>query len=126
MKRFYRVLKRKRSVRRMLSAAFLIIAFIEIGSHACSDSQEDIAHFETLGFCGINHGTPLTIDVPSKQRQRAPNTNLLDEMIIHSVILNDLTSPRCGISYWTSDYDESLTRLLSGILSPPFHPPKLA
>jgi hypothetical protein len=109
----------------MLSAAFLVIAFIEIGSHAFSD-DEDLAHFETLGFCGIQHEPPLTLDIPSNQKQRGPNSNLLDEMVIHSVILNDLTLPRCGISYWTSEEFESIVRPLSGNLSLPFHPPKLA
>lgn len=115
---------RKRNHRRLLAGVFLLVAFIEIGSHAFADS-EDFAHFNTLGFCGINHGAPITIDIPAKQKQRGPSTNLLDEMVIHSVILNDLTSPRCSISYWTSDYVESITRPLSGITDPPFHPPKL-
>jgi hypothetical protein len=109
----------------MLAAAFLIVAFIEIGSHAFSDS-EDLAHFETLGFCGIQHDAPLAINVPANQKQRGPNSNLLDEMVIHAVILNDLTTPRCGISYWTTEDFQSVVRPLSGSLSPPFHPPKLA
>ncbi len=109
----------------MMSAAFLVIAFIEIGSHAFMDS-EDLAHFETLGFCGIQHTAPLAVSVPTRQRQRGPNSNLLDEMVIHAVILNDLDTARCGISYWTSEEFESNVRPLSGSLSPPFHPPKLA
>jgi hypothetical protein len=109
----------------MLSAAFLVIAFVEIGSHAFSD-DEDLAHFETLGFCGIQHEPPLQLDIPSNQKQRGPNSNLLDEMVIHSVMLNDLTMPRCGVSYWTSEEFETIARPLSGSLSPPFHPPKLA
>ena len=111
----------------MLSAAFFVIAFIEIGSHAFLDTEAlDPAHFETLGFCGIQHDSPLTLDIPANQKQRGPNSNLLDEMVIHAVILNDLTMPRCGISYWTSEEFESIVRPLSGNLSPPFHPPKLA
>lgn len=108
----------------MLAGTFLVIAFIEIGSHAFSDS-EDLAHFETLGFCGIQHDPAPTVDGPSKQKQRGPNSNLLDEMMIHAAILNDFTTPRCGISYWTSKEYESLVHPLSGNLSLPFHPPKL-
>jgi hypothetical protein len=125
MKRFYRVLRRKRNVRRILAAAFLVIAFIEIGSHVFNDS-EDLAHFETLGFCGIQHEPPLAVDSPSRQKQRGPNSNLTDEMVIHAAILNDFAAPRCGISYWTSDHVKSIVRPLFGNLSPPFHPPKLA
>ena len=125
MKGVFRLFKRKRHVRRMFAAAFLLIAFIEIGSHVICDS-EDIAHFQTLGFCGINHGTTVTIDIPTKQKPRGPSSNLLDEMTIHAVILSDLTAPCCGISYWTSEHVETLARPLSGIYSPPFHPPKLA
>jgi hypothetical protein len=124
MKRLFRIIKRKRNLRRVLAVAFILTLFIEIGSHAFSDS-EDFAHFQTLGFCGINHAPPLAVDTPAKQKQRGPSSNLLDEMMIHSVMLNDLTSPSCGISYWTSDYVKSVTRPLSGITDPPFHPPKL-
>jgi hypothetical protein len=107
----------------LISAAFLVITFIEISSHAFSDS-EDIAHFQALGICGINHGAPITLDVPTKQKQRGPNINPLDEMMTHSVILNDLVAPRRYASYWISDHLGSLTNPLSGLLSPPFHPPK--
>lgn len=124
MKHFLRLITRKKNRRRLLAGAFLLVAFIEIGSHAFSDS-EDFAHFQTLGFCGINHAPPLAVDIPAKQKQRGPSSNLLDEMMIHSVMLNDLTSPGCGISYWTSDYVESITRPLAGNPSTPFHPPKL-
>src|SRR5437764_12729143 len=100
MKRYYRFLKRRRNVQRMLAGAFLVLAFVEIGSHAFTDSQ-DLAHFETLGFCGIQHENLPAVDSPIKHKQRGPESNLLDEMTTHAVILNDLTVPRRGISYWT-------------------------
>src|SRR3954469_22729811 len=125
MKRFYRLLKRKRNVRRMLAAAFVVIAFIEIGSHAFTDTQ-DIAHFETLGFCGIQHDAPPSVDSPAKQKQRGPNSNLLDEMTTHAVILNHLTFPRTGVSYWTDETTDPILRSLSGSPTIPFHPPKQA
>ena len=115
---------RKRNRRRLLAAAFLILAMIEIGSHAYANS-DDLAHFQSLGFCGINHPPPLAVDIPAKQRQRGPSSNLLDEMMIHSIILNDLGSPSCAVSYWTSDYVEAITFPLAGSPSTPFHPPKL-
>jgi hypothetical protein len=107
----------------MLGAAFVLIAFIELGSHAFADSQ-DIAHFETLGFCGIQHGSPLSIDNPAKQKQRNQNSSLLDEMTTHVVVLNALTLPSVSVSYWIDDWVEPVTHSLSGILTTPFHPPK--
>jgi hypothetical protein len=124
MKRLRSIIYRKRNRRRLLAGTFLLIAFIEIGSHGFSDSG-DIAHFQTLGFCGINHAPPLAVDIPAKQKHRGPSSNLLDEMVIHAVILNDLSSPRCGISYWTSDFIEAANHPLSAVTDPPFHPPKL-
>jgi hypothetical protein len=124
MKRLHSMVSRKRNRRRLLAGAFLILAFVEIGSHAYSDSG-DLTHFQSFGFCGINHAPPVAVDIPAKQKQRGPSSNLLDEMMIHAVILNDLSSPRCGISYWTSDYVESFPHPLAGNPSTPFHPPKL-
>jgi len=124
MKRLRLLILRKRNRRRLMAAVFFVFALIEIGSHAYADS-DDLAHFQTLGFCGINHAPPLAVDIPASQKQRRPSSNLLDEMMIHSIILNDITPPSCGISYWTSDYFESTPRPLSGITNPPFHPPKL-
>jgi hypothetical protein len=125
MRRFYRVVKRKRNVRRILAGAFVLIAFIELGSHAFADSQ-DIAHFETLGFCGIQHESSLSIDNPAKQKQRNQSSSLLDEMTTHMVVLSALTLPRVSVSYWADDPVETVTHSLSGILATPFHPPKQA
>jgi hypothetical protein len=125
MKRFLRLIRRKRNLRRLMAGAFLIAFFVEIGSHAFIDSY-DADHFETLGFCGIQHEAPTAVDVPADHKRRGPESNLMDEMTIHAVILNDLTSPRCGISYWTSEDFEAVIQPLSGSLSPPFHPPKQA
>jgi len=124
MKRLRLFILRKRNTRRLLAGAFLLLAMIEVGSHAYADS-DDFAHFQTLGFCGINHPPQLAVDIPAKQKQRGPSSDLLDEMMIHAVILNDLSSPGCGISYWTSYYVESIPRPLAGNPSTPFHPPKL-
>lgn len=107
-----------------MAGTFLILAIIEIGSHVYANS-DDLAHFETLGFCGINHAPPLAVDIPARQKQRGPSSNLLDEMVIHAVILNDLGSTDRAVSFWTSDYIESVTHPLSGVTHPPFHPPEL-
>ena len=125
MKRLYRFALGKLNVRRIFAAAFLVIAFLEIGSHAFTDSQ-DLAHFDSAGFCGIQHDRPLTLDSTTKHKQRAPESNLLDEMTTHAAILDDLAVPRCGVSCWTDPVADSVIRPLSGNLSTPFHPPKQA
>ena len=109
----------------MLAGAFLVLAFVQISSHAFTDSR-DPAHFETLGFCGIQHDNLPAIDGPTKQKQRAPESNLLDEMTHHAVLLNDLTLPSSHISYWTDESTESVVRFLFGSPTIPFHPPKRA
>jgi hypothetical protein len=109
----------------MLACAFVLIAFVELGSHAFADSQ-DIAHFETLGFCGVQHESPLSIDNPAKQKQRNQNSSLLDEMTTHVVVLTALTLPRVSVSYWTAEPVESVTAVLDGSLTTPFHPPRTA
>jgi len=109
----------------MLAGAFLVLAFVEIGSHAFTDSQ-DLAHFETLGFCGIQHDNLPAVDSPTKHKQRGPDSNLLDEMTTHAAILTNLTIPRSGISYWTDTGAGSIVRPRSGKLATPFHPPKQA
>jgi hypothetical protein len=108
----------------MLGGAFLVVAFIEIGSHAFGNPG-DLSHFETRGFCGIRHNRQLAVDSSPTQKQRGPSSNLFDELTHHAVILNDLTFPSMSISYWTGESTESVVRPLSGELTPPFHPPKL-
>ena len=108
-----------------MAAALLTIAFIEIGSHAVIDSQ-DLDHFQTLGICGLAHNRPLTVDCPTRHKPRGPESNLHDEMMIHAMILNDMTSPRSGISYRTDEAVESIVSALSGNPERPFHPPKQA
>jgi hypothetical protein len=106
----------------MLAGAFLVIAVIEIGTHAFGGTR-DLSHFETRGFCGIRHNR-LAVDSAPTKKQRGPNYNLFDELTHHAVILNDLTFPSTSISYWTGESTESIVRPLSGEITPPFHPPK--
>ena len=107
----------------MLGIAFVLIVFSEIGSHRINDS-EDITHFETLGFCGIQHNLSLAAVGPNKQKQRGPNSDLLDEMTTHAAIPNNLTLLQSRLSYWTDTNPKSNICPLSGNLTTPFHPPK--
>ncbi|HTH51363.1 MAG TPA: hypothetical protein VL501_05495 [Pyrinomonadaceae bacterium] len=125
MKVLFRLLKRKSNVRRMLAAAFLFIAFVEMGSHAMIDSQDPNALTEAMA-CSLAVNMPAKADCPEQRRQRQETKNLLDEMTTHMVVLNSLVVPHSGITYRSLDNYAIAAPPLSRTLAPPFHPPKQA
>src|SRR4051812_4218560 len=114
-----RLLKRKRHVRQMLAAAFLFIAFVEMGSHAMIDSQDPNALTEALA-CSLAENTPAKADCPDQRRQRQETKNMMDEMTTHMVILNSMVVPHSGITYRSLDNYAAAGVLVSRSLAPPF------
>ena len=124
MDRLYRLIKRKKNVRRLLAAGFLFIAFIEIGSHAFMDSRDPDA-IQAMTACSIlPQNTPNKADCPDNQRNRGPESNLMDEMTSHAMILNTMTVPVGGIMYRTGTSVSAVAAPVFRALAPPFHPPE--
>ena len=109
----------------MLSGAFLLIAFAELGSHVIMDAQGNDLSAE-LTACRLSETQSPKADCPEQRRQQQETKNLLDEMTTHMVVLNELTMPHSGIMYRTPDSYLSHSHTLSGEPSLPFHPPKQA
>ena len=109
----------------MLSGAFLLIAFIEMGSHAFMDSQ-DFAAIDDLTVCRVTQDAFPRSDCPDKRQQRQETKNLLDEMTSHCMILTGMVVPHTGIMYRTISAEPKADYPLARALTPPFHPPKQA
>ena len=109
----------------MLSAGFLLIAFIEMGSHAFMDSQ-DFAAIDDLTVCRVTQDAFPRADCPDKRQQRQETKNLLDEMTSHCMILTGMIVPHTGIMYRTISAELSQGEVPARTLEPPFHPPKQA
>ena len=125
MRRIFRQLTRKRNVRRMLSGAFLLIAFAELGSHVIMDGQDNSLSAE-LTACRLAETQSPKADCPEQRRQQQETKNLLDEMTTHMVVLNELTMPHSGIMYRTPDTFIFDSHTLRGEPVLLFHPPKQA
>jgi hypothetical protein len=109
----------------MLAAAFLFVAFAEMGSHVLIDSQDPHALTEALA-CSIAENMPAKADCPEQRRQRQETKNLLDEMTTHIAVLNSLVVPHSGISFLSPDNYAAGADLVTRALATPFHPPKQA
>jgi len=124
MKRLYRLTTRKKNVRRMLAAMFLLVFFVEMGSHVMIDSQDPNAVTEAVS-CSLDENIPARADCPDQRRQRQETKDLLDEMTTHVMVLNNLVIPHSGIMYRTAANYAFETLHVSTDLTPPFHPPEL-
>ena len=124
MKRLRKLVKRK-NLRRSIAGAFIVIALIEVGSHAFIDSH-DPAALEAMTVCRVyQHSSPV-VDCPENQKQRQESRNLKDEMNTHTVVLGGLTVPLRWATYETGQIARPIVYPLSGELSSPFHPPEQA
>ena len=125
MKLFPRFIRRKRNVRRILAAAFLLIAFIETGSHAYMDYHHAADASLPVG-CSFSHNSPTSADCPDKRKQRSQERSMIDEMTIHAVILNGMSMPARGSFFDIAVIYRPVVRPLTGVQDSPFHPPELA
>ena len=125
MKSFFRYIKRKRNVRRIAAAAFVLIAVLEMGSHAVIDANT-LAVAQGLPGCRVLQNRRTTVDCPDKQKNRGSDSNRMDELTIHAIILNDLTIPTMGTANGSGQSPRNHVYPLTGILAAPFHPPKQA
>lgn len=125
MNRLFRVIKQKRNVRRLLAAGFLLIAFVEMGSHAFMDSRDRDAS-GALTWCAIFHYTNPGIDCPHKRDHRGPDKSVFDESSHHAVLLTREDLEFAGIAYQTELPAARDAWPLSCSLTPPFYPPKQA
>jgi len=118
-------MKDRRKVRRLLAATFLMLAFLDLSSHALTDSR-DASGSQT--WCIKFHYTHPEIDCPHKRDHQSPDKYSFDEASHLAVLLtqDDLRAPS-GISYRSEapvSYPKSL--FLSRSLEPPIQPPKQA
>ena len=126
MNRLFRLIKRKKNVRRMLAAMFLFVFFVEMASHVLIDSQRPDALTAAI-TCSLEENVPDRADCPERRRQQQETKNMMDEMTTHVVIVvSSLMIPHSGIMYHTGTNYGSTPIATSRELSPPFHPPKQA
>lgn len=112
--------ERRRNARWLLAAAFLSVAFIDLGSHALTISTDGNA------WCTPFHSRNSGIDCPHKRDHRTPEKNTFDETTL--LTLEADVDPREPVSIV---YQGELpvgpnVRLVTRSLDPPFQPPKLS
>lgn len=116
----------KNRFRHYVAVSFLLVAFIEMGSHAIMDNH-DAFMSEHTGNCQFSETLPPSVDCKDGRRSRRPQSNnLLDELMHHSVLLNSWNVLQNGPVYRAAAIESSGFRLVSRPLEPPFNPPKHA
>jgi hypothetical protein len=98
MKRLLRTLKRRSSVRRLFAAGLLVIALMDIGSHAYTTGETGGANAWTT--CYLLHHTSPSADCPHKRHPGLPEANLFNDLSNHCAVM-----PKLDL-----DFGEAVTR----------------
>ena len=124
MTRLFDILKRKKNARRLLAAGLLVIAFVDIASHAITTAEAGTSG--PLDWCVKYHYDNSGIDCPHKRDHRMPDTPSFGDMG-HSAILEPIQEIEIsGIVYRTELPAAPQIRIVTRTLEPPTQPPKQA
>lgn len=117
MKRLFKIIKRKRNMRRLLAAALILIAFVDVGSRSVMTSGQDV-------WCAVYHYTNRGVDCPHKRDHRSPDKSSFEETTHEAVLLNKEELRITGIVYTTEEPTARKVRIVTRPLEPLFQPPK--
>jgi hypothetical protein len=124
MKRLFAILKRKGEVRRLLAASLLVIALVDIGSHAITTSGAEWNTSAT--WCLKYHYDNSGVDCPHKRDHRMPDTSSFGDMGHNAVLEPAQEIQISGIVYRTELPTAPEVRIVTRTLEPPTQPPKQA
>lgn len=108
-------------MRPVLAAVLVLVALIDIGSHALHSSGGSDA-----AWCIPYHYTNPGIDCPHKRDHRTPDKGAFDDLGHAAVLLVREEPQVAGIVYRTELPVGAPNEFISRTLAPPFHPPKQA
>ncbi|MEP6703402.1 MAG: hypothetical protein ABJB34_01225, partial [Acidobacteriota bacterium] len=114
-----RLVRRKR-IARLVAAAFLMIAFFELGSHGIIASGNPNA----WDWCKTLHTTSPSADCPHKRHQPGPQNNPNTEIAYPLIVVNELELPVPDPFIDTPEVIYTNAHALSRPLAAPFRPPK--
>ena len=122
MTRLFDILKRKRNARRLLAAGLLVIAFVDIASHAITTADTETR--DLSAWCVKYHYENSGVDCPHKRDHRAPDKSAFDDMG-HSAVLQPAEEVQIsGIVYRSELPAPQEIRTVTRPLEPPTQPPK--
>jgi len=123
---FVKIIKRRKTVRRLLALGFLVVMFAEIGSHAALDNSSGSENSNAWSTCFFLHKTSPSADCPHKHRPFGPQSAAMDEMSHHWALMPEFSFPKWGFSYEIPPFELNPVAILSREMSPPLPPPKQA
>jgi hypothetical protein len=125
----YRNLLKRKNVRRLKAAAFLLFLFCEVGGHASLDAHEHGAFIEPAqtvhaSFVQPDEHCEFSITCEDDSRHDPDSPNLQDQSSHHDA----LVATHC-INFAINRKEAELITSVSELLTfrsvgPPFHPPK--
>lgn len=125
MKSLFRFIKRKKNARRLLAASFLLVAIMDLGTHAFAGSYSGPAVAATT-WCAKYHYANSGIDCPHKHDHRTPEKSAFDEISHNAVLLNPSELAITGALYRVQPPVPLDNTHVSRSLEPPVRPPKQA
>jgi hypothetical protein len=121
--RFYRQMKRKSNVRRLLAVGFFLIMFVQIGSQAVLEARASNMPND-LTWCDLKHHVPHSADCPHNQKPRGPENNVFSNFTHDWALAPTVTLPISGILYRSEFFFRTSAHPISRPQAPPFQPPK--
>ena len=122
MKRLFDILKCKVNARRLLAAGLLVIALVDIGSHAVTTAESDARG--PLAWCVKYHYENSGVDCPHKRDHRMPDTSSFGDMGHNAILESNEEMQISGIVYRTELPTAPEVRIVTRSLEPPTQPPK--
>jgi hypothetical protein len=116
--------KRKWNVPALLAAGFLIIMFVEIGSHATLNCQRQAGSGGSSNWCEVLHQLYPSADCPHKNRPGSTQKNLLDETSHHTALVYSIEFFVKGAVYTPDSLTNENVSGLDRPNVPLFQPPK--
>ena len=124
--KFIRVTARKRSIKRAVALGFLVVMFIELGSHALPGSDVTAHNIPGWSTCYLLHQTSPSADCPHKRHPFGPESAAMDQVSHHWVLAPEISFAIRGIVYKSPGIERDVVSDITRALSPPLHPPKQA
>jgi hypothetical protein len=124
MKRLFGTLQRKMNARRLLAASLLVIALVDIGSHAFTTAEAWTGG--PLEWCVKYHYDNSGVDCPHKRDHRMPDTSSFGDTGHNAILESKEEFQISGIIYRTELPTAPEVRIVTRSLEPPTQPPKQA
>ena len=113
-------------MKRALALGFLVVMFIELGSHVLPGHDVTAQSIPGWSTCYLLHQASPSADCPHKRHPFGPESAAIDQVSHHWVLVPEISFVVTGMVYQTPGIDRAVVSDIQRAVSPPLLPPKQA